>query len=327
MNILVSERDLKDAAFEITSPSLIQPACEKLLPELTLLKGLSSIDAYDRIAAMTKVKTGLNNTNIVEIAVQGAQVEEIPQIANAIAEEYVSQQKEKYNDARVELDKLLTDQKDRLHKELKEKEEEYNKFCASSGLMSDGRNPHRERQQAYLTQLATLSLEETALKAELTTLEEASQSGGSREAILMAIGKLSENNAAGAATFQKINEAVSSGTSIEERLLPILLEQKELEAKHGKHHPSIIAMERRIEFTRQLLQQHMVPKQAEPEPVDAAAAPDFIDIYLKSLRQQIQTLTTERQALEEQASEAERLARCSRMTKTKTGPERTKSIG
>ncbi len=315
MDILVSERDLKDAAFEITSPSLIAPAYEKnQLSELTLLQGLAPIAAYDRIAGMTQVKTGLNNTNVVEIAVQGARAEEIPQIANAIAEEYVNKQMENYKDARSELDTHLMRQREGLHTELKQKEDEYNKFRDRSGLMSDGKNPHRERQQAILTQLATLSLEETSLKAELSTLEEALKEAlnnrGSREAILMVIGKLSDNSATSAVATQRIDVAANSSRNMEERMIPLLLEQRELEAKHGKDHPKVKAMERKIEFTRQLLQKFVVQENdGATEPTTVAPPTDFIAVYAQSLRQQMQTITRERIDLETQAAEAERLAR------------------
>ncbi len=311
MDILVSERDLKDAAFEITSPSLIAPAYEKnQLSELTLLQGLTPIAAYDRIAGMTQVKTGLNNTNVVEIAVQGARAEEIPQIANAIAEEYVSKQMENYKDARSELDTLLMRQREGLHTELKQKEDEYNKFRDRSGLMSDGKNPHRERQQAILTQLATLSLEETSLKAELLTLEEAVKNGGSREAILMVIGKLSDNSATSAVATQRIDVAANSSRSMEERMIPLLMEQRELEVKHGKDHPKVKAMELKIEFTRQLLQKFVVhEKDGTAEPTTVSPPTDFIAVYVQSLRQQMQTIARERIDLETQAAEAERLAR------------------
>ena len=311
MDILVSERDLKDAAFEIKSPSLIEPAYEKhQLSELTLLQGLPPIAAYDQIAGMTEVRTGLDNTNVVEIAVQGARADEIRQIANAIAEEYVNKQMENYKDASFELNAVLNRQREVLHDELKEKEKEYNEFRERSGLMSDGKNPHRERQQAFLTQLATLSLEETAVKAELETLEEALNSGGSREAILMAIGKLSENSATGAVATRRIDDAANSSRNLDERMIPLLLEQKELEAKHGKDHPKVRAMERRIEFTRQLLQKFVAAEPATIDtPVTTDVPTDFIVIYLQSLRQQMQRIARERQDLETQAGEAERLAR------------------
>ena len=311
MDILISERDLKDAAFEITSPSLIEPAYKNHdLGRLTLLQGLSPIAAYDQIAGMTQVKTGLNNTNVVEIAVQGARAEEIPEIANAIAEEYVKKQKLNYENASDVLSTHLMNQKTALHKELKAKEQEYNEFRERSGLMSDGKNPYRERQQAFLTQLATLSLEEAGLKAELTTLEEALKNNGSREAILMAIGKLSENSATGAVATQRVDDVANSGRNLEERMIPLLLEQKELEAKHGKDHPKVKAMERRIEFTRQLLQKLVSAEQVETVTPSTADVPtDFIALYLESLRQQMQTIAKEREDLETQAGEAERLAR------------------
>jgi len=319
MAMLVSERDLTDATFEIKSEGLLKPAIEKhRLSELSLLQGLSMDAAVMSIAGMTQVRP-ISGNKIIEISVQGARAEEIPQIANAIAEEYVNRQRENYVDASVELDAALTKQREAIHAELTAKEKDYNAFRDRSGLMSDGKNPYRERQHTFLSKLGSLSLEETSLKAELKTLEEAARAGGSREAILMAIGKLSESALVGAAV-QPINE-VDSERAIEERIIPLLLEQKELEATHGKDHPKVTAMQHRIDFTRQLFQQFVDSKKKQaaesqaktPEPTqtrEAKSAPlDFIAVYLQSLRQQLQSIATERDALETQAAEAERLAR------------------
>lgn len=316
MAMLVSERDLMDANYEITSEGLLKPAIEKhQLSELTLLQGLTIDAAALKIAKMLQVKP-VSSGKIVEIAVQGARAEEIPLIANAVAEEYVNRQRENYKDASVELDAALTRQREQLHTELKEKEKEYNEFRERSGLMSDGKNPHRERQEAFLEKLGALSLEETSLKAELKTLEEADLAGGSREAILMAIGKLSETAPLVGRIEQRINE-VDDQQSIEDRVIPLLLEQKELEAKHGKDHPKVTTMQRRIDFTRQLLQQFVDAKKKQsdeasakkPDTPPAPAQLDFIAVYLQSLRQQLRSIGTERDALEKQAAEAERLAR------------------
>ena len=298
IGMMMTERDLSDAVFEITSPSLIIPAYEKQrLDELVMLRGLSADSAASQIAGMLTVKPGQNSKNVIEIAIQAARADEIPLIVNAIAEEYVARQIENYKDARVELDATLMRQKELLHAELKEKETEYNVFRDTSGLMSDGKNPHRERQQSYLAKLSSLSLDETSIKAELTTLEAALKEGGSREALLMVIGKMNPNSGPGALT--------NNSRSMEERMVPLFLEQKELEAKLGKDHPRVKAIERRIEFTRELLQKLAIPT----ETGDVVPVTDFISIYLQSLRQQIQTIVTERGDLETQASEAERLAR------------------
>lgn len=313
MSLLLAERELMDAAYEIQSPSLIKPAFERnrqRLGELVLLQGLSDDAVAIKIAGMLHVKLGLNSQNIVEIAVEGSRAEEIPQIANAIAEEYVNRQLENYKDARVELDTLLMKQREGLHAELRLKEQEYREFRERSGLMSDGRNPHRERQAAFLAKLATLSLEETALKAELTTIEQAVRDGGSREAILMAIGKLNEDSTTGLVTARRIDQTADNDRDLEERMLPLLLEQKDLEAKHGQDHPKVKSIERRIEFTQKMLQQLADARKAEPDtPVAGAPKADYISAYLQSLRQQMQAIASERGDLETQAAEAERLAR------------------
>ncbi|MEJ7590168.1 MAG: polysaccharide biosynthesis tyrosine autokinase [Planctomycetaceae bacterium] len=303
MNIMTgSDRDLKDAAFEITSPSLIKPAYEKHnLGELALLKDVPVSAAVDRIASMTSAKIGLNSKNVLEIAVDGANAEEISLIANAIAEEYVNTQIENYKDASSEIHDILIKRRDDLHEELKSKEKEYNTFRQNCGLLSDGKNPHRERQQSYLTQLAALSLEKTSLQAELSTLEEALRSGGSREGILMAIGQLTNN----IPQALKSDDGAVWGRTTEEQMIPLLLEQVELQEKLGKDHPKVKAIERRITFTRQFLEKFAV---AEKE-TGTSVSPDFIAAYLQSLRQQLQTISKEREELDVQAKQAEILAR------------------
>ena len=305
MNILVSDRELMDANYEIRSPTLIQQAYTKYkLGELKTLGGLTPESAVGQIAGMISVNTGFNNANIVEIGVSGTRPEDIPKIANAIAAEYVNLQIENYKDARGELDQLLMGQTERLHAELKQKELEYQGFRERSGLMSDGRNPYRERQQTFLGELSSLSVQETSLKAELTTLEDAVRTGGSREAILMAIGKLSEERGA--------TIGLSTGSDgqmrLEERMMPLLLDEAELEAKYGKDHPQVFAIKRRIEFTRRLIEQ-MMTVSASPVAEDSGSTLDIISIYLQSLRQQLQTIANQRLDLEAQAAEAERLAR------------------
>ncbi len=302
MDIMGSNRDLADAAFEITSPSLIAPTYKKhRLGELILLKELAENAAVDRIASMTSAKISHNSKNVLEIAVNGANAEEIAVIANAISEEYVNTQIENYKDASGEIHDVLLKRREDLHAELKTKEKEYNDFRERSGLMSDGKNPYRERQQAYLTQLATLSLEEAALNAELSTLEEALRGGGSREAILMAIGKLTDNLPQ---TF-KNDEAANWARSTNERMIPLLLEQEELKTKHGNDHPKVKAIDRRVVFTSQFLEKFAVAKNEAA----SAVPPDFIAAYVQSLRQQLQIIEKERHELESQAAEAERLAR------------------
>ena len=309
---VLAERELMDAAYEIKSPSLIKPAYDKhKLGELLLLQGLEADAAVDKIVGMLHVKLGVNSKNVVEIAVEGPRAEEIPQIANATAEEYVHRQEENYKDAREELNTVLMKQRELLHVQLQQKEKEYKEFREErSGLMSDGRNPHRERQTAILLQVGTLSLEETTLKAELMTFEQAVREGGSREAILMAIGKLNENGTTGVAAIERIDETAENDMNMNERMLPLLLEQKDLEAKHGKDHPKVKSMERRIEFTRTMLQRFIDAKTAEPATrIIEAPKPDYVDAYLESLRQQMQAIVSERIDLEQQAIEAEERAR------------------
>lgn len=281
---------------------------KRSVAELETLRGLSEADAIDKIASMTSVTTGLDKTNIVKIAVKGSKASEIPLIANAIAKAYVDRQMVNYQDARGELIESLLKNRNDLHALLKEKEKEYNEFRQRSGLMSDGGNPHRERQQTFLAKLSALSLEETSLKAELSTLEEALRNGGSREAILLAIGQLTDKLPPAPSANAKPDESAVWKRSVEEKMIPLILEQKDLESKLGKDHPKVTANERRIAFTRELMEK-FGKENRQAEVISVETPPDFIAAYLQSLRQQLQALSKEHQEIASQAEVSEEAAR------------------
>ena len=307
---LLSDRDLMDASYVITSPSILLPAFTKHdLKQLSFLSGLTAEQAADRMAGMVKVRIGRGNdnilTNVLDVSAEGAQPDEIPLMVNAVANEYVAMQMENYKDARGELEDLLSRARDDLHKEIKQLELEYNDFRAGSGLMSDGKNPHRERQQSFLGKLSELGLRETSLKAELSTLEDAVRLGGAHEALLLMIGKINQNNAAGAATSQSAEKAFTNGKSMLDTMFPLLVEQSDLIEKHGKDHPKVQAIERRIEFARQHFDElaGITPKDV------TAPQQDFISVYMQSMRQELLSIGKEKAELETAAVQAETLAR------------------
>lgn len=299
------DRQLQDATLVMTSPGLLAAAYEHhQLGTLTLLQGLPADKAGDAMASMTEVTTGFEKTTIIEVAVEGTLAGETPDIANAIAEEYVNTQMENYKDARGELATLLLATRDDLHVELKSKELEYSEFRERTGLMSDGANPHRERQRAYWSQLATLTTEEAVLTAELSTLERALESGDSRDAMLMAIGQLrerpqSETKPDGPDTWVR---------SMEERLIPLVLQEQKLALEVGLGHPKLIQIERQIEMTKDFLRKHAASKtkQIQLPPADST---DFLAAYVQSLRQKIETNATARKQMQILTDEAAELAR------------------
>lgn len=314
------DRQLQDATLVMTSPGLLAAAIERHeLLSLALLKGLTVEEATDRIIEMTEVTTGFEKTTLIEVAFEGTLAHETPVVANAISEEYVNTQMENYRDARGDMASLLLSTRDGLHSELKLKEQEYSKFREETGLMGNGVNPHRERQQAYWNQLATLTTEATVLEAELSTLEKALESGDSRDAILMAIGKLTEAPKPDAAAIEETQWTAASDTwvrTMKERLIPLMLEQHALEEEVGLGHPKRQHNQRQIELTRKFIQQHIDAKKAEQllavaeqEIEPEIASTDFVAAYVQSLRQKISTNATARQQVQVLTDEAATLAR------------------
>jgi len=167
---ILTNRDLSDAAFVITSPSILTPAVEKHhINNLQIFRGLTVEDTVSRLSLMISVRTP-PGSNVVEISCESSNPEETALIANAVGEQYVLAQKDNYTDARIELETLLTKARNDVHSELKDKEDDYNKFRANSKLMSDGQNPHRTRHQNLLDEISKLRIQETQVEARLTSL-------------------------------------------------------------------------------------------------------------------------------------------------------------
>lgn len=307
---MLSDRDLMDASYVMSSPRVLIPAFSKhQLSGLSLLSGLTEDQAADRIAEMIRVRMGRGNdnvlTNVLDISVEGARPDEIPRIVNAVAAEYVALQMENYKDARGELESLLTRAREELHTEIKQKEQEYNDFRDRSGLMSDGGNPHRDRHNSFLGKLSELGLRETALLAELSTFQDVLKAGGPREALLLLIGKTTQNKAAEAASNRSAEIAMNNGKSMLDTMFPLLVEQANLVEKLGKDHPEVQAIERRIKFAKRHFEQlaGMTPTE------ETAPEQDFIGIYMQSLQQELIAIGKEKADLQAAAEEAERSAR------------------
>ncbi|MFM7830846.1 MAG: hypothetical protein ACKPJD_03610, partial [Planctomycetaceae bacterium] len=156
------------------------------------LSGMSEEDAVNAIAGMLSVTP--RSANVLTIACTGGNPEDIRDIANAAAEEYVEAQRENYKDASEEVKGILSRARDELHEQLKSAEQEYAKFREGSNLTTDGENPHRIRARAAEGKVSAYELEKTVMRAELNALVEAMSKGGAREAILMLIGKQEGGN-------------------------------------------------------------------------------------------------------------------------------------
>ncbi|MEZ6131795.1 MAG: polysaccharide biosynthesis tyrosine autokinase [Planctomycetaceae bacterium] len=314
LETLMAERNLSDSQFVITSRKLLEPCYERHnLGELSLLNGLAPDDAIRRIAGMISAES--KAANIVLIACEGSNPSDTAQIANAVAEEFVAHQKESYEDAVTKLQQLLTRAKDELNESLKTLEDEYEAFDNTSPLNFDGQNPHRQQLAGVQSKINTLVIRETEIQAELNALQEAIDRGSPRDALLMLIGKQSEAEAR--QTFVKAAgpvedpetaeavEAVKNARSMFQAMMPLLMEEALLAEELGGGHPKLQALRRRIEMTQDYYERlaGMKPPRPKPsekndaEPEPERTRPDFLAIYMNSLKQDMMISAKQREEL------------------------------
>ena len=303
---ILAERNLSDAQFVITSPKLLEPCFEKHnLRELKSLSGLTMENAILRIGSM--INSSSQAANILQISCEGAEPGDTARIANAVSQEFIEHQRVSYENAVTKLQLLLTQAKDELSGSLKILEDEYAAFDNSSPLNSDGSNIHQKRLSGVQQKIDSLVFRQTEVKAELTGLEEALQNGGQREALLMLVGKQSNGNAGD--TSEKVEAAVMNAKTMFQALMPLLMEEAILSEEVGSGHPKLVTLRRRIEITREHFDAlaGMTPtKKADGTP---KPRPDFLAVYLDSLRHELAVLETQKEEFEALANVEETAAK------------------
>jgi len=297
---IMTERNLSDAQYVVTSRKLLEPCIEKYnLTQLETLRGLQLEDAIRKVAGMVRAVSAAKAANILHISCEGSNPNDTSEIANAVAKEFILHQEESYEDAVSKLQQLLTQAKDELIESLNELDKEYENFDKTSPLNLDGSNVHRQRLGGIQEKVSFLVIAQTELKAELMALEDALQTGTPRDALMLLVGKQS-NGTAGTKPGD-VEAAVASARTIFQAIMPLLMEEALLTEEVGPGHPRLIALRRRIEVTRDHVETlaGMSPRKRtgnESEP----ARPDFMTVYLSSLQHELTLLDrkeTELQAL------------------------------
>lgn len=296
---LMAEKDLTDANFVVRSEKTLRSAYKNHnLNSKATVSGMSEDDAISYMAGMISVQS--KSPSVITIAVTGGNPEDIRDIANAAADEYVLAQKENYKDAAEEVKTVLARARDEFHEKLKQAEEEYAKFREASNLGTDGSNPYRTRAQAAESKVAGFELQKVEMKAELETLREALAKGGAREAILLLVTNSRPNSD---------RAAVTRTDDLSEALFPLMMEEASLMAELGPGHPKVKLLQMRMEMIRSHLKE-MAGVNEEKKSVDAAAEPqDFLAIYLQSMQQQLDIIERQQREVKILAGNDDALAR------------------
>ncbi len=146
-------------------------------------------------------------------------------------------------------------------------------------------NPFRARSKQAFDRVHELELKKTELRAELSQLEAALSRGGEREALLLLIGKQTENTAVATTSTQAVNESTNTAKNMAQVLFPLIQERAIKAAQLGPDHPRLQELDLQIDLTRRHFMDMMGAEEkpaASDDKKSPKAPPDFLAVYLQS---------------------------------------------
>ena len=209
--------------------------------------------------------------NIIDLTYEGPDPRDCATVLNAIIESYEGFLGDTYQDFSEETVRLISDAKDVLDKQLREKEAAYRKFREESPLLwkgEEGVNLHEARMVRIEGARSQTLVNNANTRAQIDAIETALKQGGNRAALALLVGQ----SASPGASRNPIG-------SFNERLFAMLLEEQMLLESYGPDYPKVMAVRRKMNLMREYLGNISSPDTDEPT--------DFLAIYVESLRQEL----------------------------------------
>lgn len=304
----------------IKSPRIVGEAVkEAKLYNLPSLAGLT--DPTEEILGSLKVKRISGNDraflNILNITYENPRSEDAKIVTQAIVDAY-----QRYlHEVRQENTDEIRDQLDQANKqilsELEQKKKEYREFRkdaplywentpGSEAAVAGSTNVHQERVKAIDNERRVNLLKLTELKSKINSLKAAIDSGESKETLEL----LAQQFLMGQTRGGKPGSTSSAGTSIaapgvtntdraraalETHLMPLLIQKNRLERDFQENHPDLDAVNRSIETIINLYRRQGIDISADnlnagEFKLSNVKEVDFVNVYLKSMEQQLKEL-------------------------------------
>jgi len=294
----------------IRSPLIIQRAVQKRqLQELksfaqegdptgVILAGLSVGQATPEPATL----------GILQLAFRGPDPDDCASALNAIIDSY--------QDFLDEIDRkannngthqLLIQERDKLEAELKGKHEAHLQLRRECPPLwkANGANPHLPRLTEIEVKRSSLRYRRIEIEGQLKAIEAAKKQGRTPAELLAVIQELSSK--ADALPSHRSARAV-----LQEQLLQLQLQEKDLLDIYGDEHPAVIAICKRIERTRKLIANPAALSASSGDstgPPGNARSEEMVLSYVRSLRDELELLSSSEKDLAHLFEEEVRQAR------------------
>lgn len=303
----------------IKSPRIVGEAVkEAKLNQLSTLAGEK--DPTQDIIDSLKVKRISGNDraflNILTLTYENPNAKDARVVTQAVVDAYKRYLHEVREENTEDIIQQLKQAEKQIATELKLKKSEYQKFRENAPLywestpgseaaVAGSTNVHQERVKAIDNERRLNLLKLTELKSKIDSLKAAIASGESKETLELLAQQFLMGQTRGQAANGNTSEGqiASPGTSqvdrartaLETHLMPLLIQKNRLERDFQKNHPDLDAVNRSIEtiinlYRRQGLDISADNLESGEFQVAKTKDVDFVNVYLKSMEQQLKEL-------------------------------------
>jgi succinoglycan biosynthesis transport protein ExoP len=242
-------------------------------------------------------ESGANN--IINLSYKGGVSEDCPVVIDAVIKSYKDFLDELYHNVSDDTLDLINQARTQVEEKLATAQKRHADFLKDAPLLPAQGKEGGPAAPPGLVELESRRLALLMRKAEieerLKALEQAKKDGTARDLV-------QSLTAAAADKSPPIPDV-----ALETQLLPLLLEEQALSRDFGDDHPQVQSVRRKIEMTREFLApEKRAARLAATRP---AAQDDSVEVYARSLRQELATIKVSKQSLVELTEEEKKEAR------------------
>jgi capsular exopolysaccharide synthesis family protein len=275
----------------IKSPIIVERAVKKrdlqALPSFEATGDPTGVIVGGLTVSRDKEGTG-GPSNIINLSFRSSGAEDCGKVLSAVIESYQEFLDITYRNMSDQTLDLITKARDVLKKDLADAEKAYRQLRQTSPVVwktKDGSNIYQERVAAIESQRSKLLIREAELHERLRMIDKGLREGRPPETLLSAL--------------PLTGKAQEGKKTVDEQLLPLLLQEQMLLEDYGADHPQVKSVRRRIGFLRDFVKgKRNREDDAEPmEEEQKDKVPGALDRYVAAARQELLETDMQKQSL------------------------------
>ena len=297
-----ADESLSTQMILLRSPLVMEKAINhpdlQKIPSLVSSGNPAALIAGGLSVAQARASNGNLANEVLELRYRGSDSQDCGSTLLLVIDAYQQFLGETRQSISFETVELITKAKESLLKELEQKDKEYREFRQSappSWQGESGTTIRTDRLAQLESARTTLVIACSNLKAQITALEQAINHGTRREVLEV----LAKQIGASAETQMPIgtNGLVTTAT-MQEQLKTLTIEEQFLQEKYGARHPKLLELRRRLQVMAKLIEEEESPKGIQLAG-GSDEQTDIVQLYLESLRQELNVSEQQRTELED----------------------------